>query len=290
MATEPNFNAVSPIALTADGTANGVLQVADTIGFYFGMQATLLNNASLQKTVYIKRVVNSTTLWVGASKGGIDHNVDVSAFTVATSSTIGADEQKKASVPMEARLLSTYETDPVDAWRTVPVDSYGNHYTNDNPFPVALEGSISISTVEVKGPNGNFIEPNADGSINVIVESVPSPNSTVISTYNAVSSVASGATTQIISYTVPPAMQAVLQRCPVSGTNVATYTLLINATTQDTLRTMFGADLTQEFNFTTGNDSGLILNAGDVVAIQVLHMRPYTGDFNARIQVLQIPA
>ena len=289
MATEPNFNAVSPVALTANGTANGVLQVADTAGFYFGMQATLLNNASLQKTVYIKRVVNSTTLWVGASKGGIDHNVDVSAFTVATSSTIGADEQKKASVPMEARLLSTYETDPVDAWRTVPVDSYGNHYTNDNPFPVALEGSISISTVEVKGPNGNFIEPNPSGSINVVVVSEPTAGNTVRNIYNEANSVVSGATTTLVQYTVPGGVtNSILERISVSGENIAKYTVFWNGTQIDTRRTFYGSSLSEYFEFTTGSSDGFSLSPGDVLTVKVLHMKPYVADFEGRIQVLEI--
>jgi hypothetical protein len=84
-------------------------------------------------------------------------------------------------------------------------------------------------------------------------------------------------------------MQAVLQKAPFSGENVARYDLLINGTKQETARTMFGGDFTGEFNFTTGNTSGYLLNAGDVVSIQVFNNRPSTASFEARIQVLQIP-
>jgi hypothetical protein len=52
---------------------------------------------------------------------------------------------------------------------------------------------------------------------------------------------------------------------------------------------MFGGDLTGEFNFTTGNDSGYLLSAGDVVSVQVYNSRPMAATFEARIQVLQIP-
>ena len=130
---------------------------------------------------------------------------------------------------------------------------------------------------------------NADGSINVVIENTPSSTSTVVSTYNEVLLIASGATVPIVTYTVPPATQAVLQKCPFSGENVARYDLLINGVKQDTARTMFGGDFTGEFNFTTGNDSGLILNAGDVVVVQVFNNRPLVASFEARIQVLQIP-
>lgn len=136
MANERQWDAVPPISLIADGTTEGVLKVVDTAGFFFGMQATLSNNTPSQLTVYIKRVVDKNTLWVGHTKGGMDHNVDVSTFTVSSGATIFAAMQNKSTVPNEARLLATYETDPIDAWRVRPVDPYGNGYTPTNPFPV----------------------------------------------------------------------------------------------------------------------------------------------------------
>lgn len=182
MATEPNFNAVPPVLLTANGTTTGILKVTDTIGFYFGMQSVLKNNASLTTTVYVKRVVDNTTLWVGPTKAGMDLNIDLSAFTLATASTIEAPEQKKQTVPMEARLLATYETDPVNAWRTKSVDPYGNPYTASNPMPVVMDGDITIGTVEVKGTNGNFLEPNDDGSVKT-VQLFNIPYDTITATY-----------------------------------------------------------------------------------------------------------
>jgi hypothetical protein len=151
MATERNYNAVPPVLLTADGSTDGILQVTDTAGFFIQMQATLVNNLGDSLTVYVKRVVSSAVLWVGPTKGGMDHNVDVSAFTVATSSSISAQEQLKPTVPMEARLLSTYANDPIDAWRTQSVDQYGNPYSTSNPVPVVGDISIvPVSYVDVK--------------------------------------------------------------------------------------------------------------------------------------------
>jgi len=151
MASERQFNAVPPVLLTADGSTEGVLQVVDTAGLYFGMSCQLQNNTSPSLTVYVKTVVDSTTMYVGPTRGGLDHNVDLSAFTVATASTISAQAQNKASVPNESRLLATYETDPVNAWRTVPVDSYGNHYTKTNPLPVTpfsqFFGSLTLGSL-----------------------------------------------------------------------------------------------------------------------------------------------
>jgi hypothetical protein len=146
MATERQWDAVGPILLTANGTTNGVLQVVDTAGFFFGMQCTL-QNISSQLTVYVKMVVDSTTMYVGASKGGLDHAIDLSAFTVISNSTIRAAAQNKSTVPMEGRLLATYETDPINAWRTSAVDSYGNKYTKSNPFPV--DATITVDSVQL---------------------------------------------------------------------------------------------------------------------------------------------
>lgn len=170
MANERQWDEVPPVLLTANGTTNGVLQVTDTASFYFGMQALLKNNTSVQLTVYVKTVVDKNTIYVGPNKGGLDHNIDLSAFTVASNATLSASAQNKSTVPMEARLLATYETDPVDAWRVKTVDAYGNGYTDTNPFPVAFEGSISIGTVGIIGPppDKNQLDVNSDGSINVV--------------------------------------------------------------------------------------------------------------------------
>ena len=169
MASERTWNAVPPVLLTADGTTTGLLQVADTIGLFYGMQATLKNNTT-QLTVYIGLVEDSTHVWVRLNKASQDYKVDLSAFTVASGSTLSAAAQNKSAVPMEARLNATYMTDPIDAWRTTSVDPYGNPYTDSNPLPVGFTGSISIGEVGIIGPSPdkNQMNVNADGSINTI--------------------------------------------------------------------------------------------------------------------------
>jgi len=290
MANERQWDAVPPVALTAPGTTNGILQVVDTAGFFFGMQATLQTLPPPNTlTVYIKTVVDKNTLYVGATKGGLDHNVDVSAF--GTTSTISAAAQNKSTVPMEGKMLATYETDPIDAWRVRPVDPYGNGYSDSNPLPVAFDGTVSIGDVHILGPSpaNNELVVNPDGSINVIVESAPSSTSVVVNTYNEIINLASGSTAFIASYTVPVGSEAVFQKAAFSGENVARYDLFINGVVQDTARTMFGGDLTGEFNFETGNDNGLVLTAGSTIKVQVYNSRPTSASFEARIQVLVIP-
>ena len=171
------------------------------------------------------------------------------------------------------------------------MDPYGNGYTDSNPLPVAFDGTVSIGDVHILGPSptNNELVVNPDGSINVIVESAPSTTSTVVNTYNEVINLAAGSTTFIVSYTVPIGTEAVFQRAAFSGENVARYDLFINSAIQDTARTMFGGDLTGEFNFETGNDNGLVLAAGSLIQVQVYNSRPTVASFEGRIQVLVIP-
>jgi hypothetical protein len=292
MGFERTLSPVSPILFTANGGTEGQITLVTTLGL-FVKQQVLLNATGLpQLNVQVKRVLSDTQILVGFPAFNINHRIDVSAYTVVLGANLSAVEQPKSVLPMEERIQASYIQEPSNSWRVTPVDSFGNSINSTNPLPVEFEGSISIGTVGIIGPapSDNQLIVNADGSINVIVENVPSPNSTVISTYNEVVMIASGATVTIVSYTVPVGMQAVLQRCPVSGENVARYDLMINSITQDTLRTMFGGDLTQMFDFTSGNDSGLLLAAGDIVSIQVYNNRPTIASFEARIQVLQLPA
>lgn len=169
MALEPLWSAVPPVLLTSDGSTNGVVIVTDTAGFYTKQRAILQAPLLPPLLIQIKRVVDQHTLWVGLVGPTMTHNIDVSAYTVAAGSFIFAEEQNKTTMPMEARMLATYETDPVDAWRIKAVDAYGNGYTDTNPLPVAFDGTVTIGEVTIVGPapDKNELNVNADGSINV---------------------------------------------------------------------------------------------------------------------------
>lgn len=289
MAFERKWAVVPPQAFTANGGQWGLVTVADTAGFRVKQSAYILSNNLPPLPVQVKVVLSPTQLVVGYIDNQIANwpKINLLPYLVANAAAIGAQEQDKNKIGVDDITKAVYEADPVVAIRTTGVDQYGDFYTSENPLPVEFEGAISIGAVEVKGTNGNFLEPNADGSINVVVESTSSIN-VVVNTYNQVVAVPSGATTQLVSYTVPIGKTGILQRSGVSGENIARYDILINGVIQDTIRTMFGGDLTQSFDFTDGIGFGLPLNSGDVVTVQVLHNRPYTGDFNARVQVLEM--
>lgn len=291
MAFEQKLAAVSPQAFTANGTSLGVVTIASTAGFYIKQSVVLQSNTLQQASFQVKNVLSTTQLILGPNNNNLNsspkNRSDLSIYTVVDGSAISAQEQDNFPIPGNDHYNTVFMPAPVMADRVIGVDPYGNFYTPENPVPVSIDGTIVVSTVEIKGsPSGDLLNVNADGSINVVVESSPSTTSTVVSVYDVISAVASNSTVQIVTYTIPVGKQAVLQRCPVSGDNIGKYTLLINGTPQDTLRTMFGSDLTGMFDFTSGNESGLLLGSGDQIIIEVFNPRPYPADFNGRIQVL----
>lgn len=294
MAFERKLAAVPPQAFTSDGTSVGVITIPSTAGYYI-KQGVILKSNTLQSAGFqVKNVLSPTQLILGPQDNSLNAPLkptDLSGYIVADAATIFAVEQNNFPIKPDDHYLSVYTPAPVSADRVIDVDPFGNPYGPNNPFPVSFDGTISIGEVTVVGtaPSHFPLEPNPDGSINVIVESTPSPNTAIVNTYNEMLLVASGATVNIVTYTVPVSKQAVFQKAAFSGENIARYDLFINGIVQDTARTMFGGDLTGEFSFTTGNDSGLILTTGNTISVQVFNVRPTTANFEARIQVLEIP-
>jgi hypothetical protein len=179
MAFEKAWDTVFPTLLTANGGAFGLVQVADTIGFYVKGLAQLTNNVGLTMVVQVNQVISSTEMIVGkpgsspsATAGGLANGsvVDVSAFTTATASTIGFAMQPKNKIKPDDIEQATYASDPQCAVRVIPVDPYGDLIGKDNPLPVSFDGTISIGEVEIKGPNGDILVVNPDGSINTDTE------------------------------------------------------------------------------------------------------------------------
>lgn len=292
MALEKRLLAIAPVLLTANGTSLGLVTVADTLNFK-DKQAVFLQSNTVAATAYqIKRVLSNTQFIVGPLDNNLNPNnyCNISQFLTSESATVGAPEQDKSALPKETdHYFAIYESSPVNADRIIPVDPYGNLIGQDNPLPVSFDGTISVGQVEIKGsPSGDLLNVNSDGSINVNVVETPITGQTVKSIYNQVLNVVSGVSTQLISYTVPAGYTAVLERISVSGENIARYDVLYNSDAFDTRRTMFGGDLTSDFDYTTGSSNGFTLNSGDNLIIQVLHNRPYTGTFNARLQILEI--
>ena len=285
---EKRLSAIAPKAFISNGTSDGIITLASALGFSVKQKVFLASNTITGMQFEVKKFLSPTQIVVGPVGTSIFTYSDVSAFLVSDSAQIYAAEQPRVMIDQKEFLRAVYAEEPIVAIRTFMVDDFGDPYNLNNPLPVALEGSISIGAVEVKGTNGNFLEPNTDGSINVNVVETPITGQNERSIYNEVLNVASGVETQITSYTVPVGKTSVLHRVVTSGENVARFNLYLNGSPIDVQRTYFGGNFNAQFEFTTGTNSGIILNASDVVSVKVLHTRPFVGSFEARIQVLEI--
>ena len=163
-------------------------------------------------------------------------------------------------------------------------ESTGRLRTDSLATVVNADIDVSLDATEdnvaIADPDGNFLNINPDGSINVIVDTSGS-GKTLLSFYSEVTNIVNGITTLVGSYVVGNGM--FLQKIEFSGTNIAEYELVINGSTRDKKRTYFGNSLNGVFDF---ND-GLQIPSGQTIEIYVIHNRPENGDFNARIQILQ---
>lgn len=289
MAIEKKLVAISATPFTSDGTQFGVVTIADTSGYTVKAYAAIVANGLPPLQVQIQLVFSSTQMVVGppGTKPERNNFIDISAYTVSALSQIAFPEQDKNKLKPEDITQAVYSADPVVAIKTIDVDPYGNFYGKDNPLPVAFDGTVSIGTVEVHGSNGNTIEPNADGSINTVVINGVASNKTLINEYNEVNSVPNSTLTNLVTYTVPLASTAILERVSISGENIATYQVSINGTVIDTRRTFWGT-LNEYFNFTSPDVFGTALNAGDVVLVTVIHFRPDLASFEGRLQIVQV--
>lgn len=165
----------------------------------------------------------------------------------------------------------------------------------DTGFTLQIEADGSINTnteidaadgdnIAIHDAQGHELNINPDGSVNVVL-TAGNPGD-LKSFYNEVTAAASILTT-VQTYTAPVGKTTFIQKIEVSGTNIAEYSILINAVIQDKKRTYFSGDLNLAFVFAeTG--TGYPLTVGDVVTVKVIHLRPTIGDFNSRIQVVEI--
>jgi hypothetical protein len=206
MAIENKWNEVPPQSFTADGSQFGQITLANTAGFFTKQSAYLTATGLPTLPVQIKRVLSPTTLIVGTINNaqiGSWPPLNISAYTVAADAAIGAQIQPTNNVAMDDIFKAVYQSDPTVALRVIFTDQYGNVYSDENPLPATFTGSISIGAVEVKGTNGNYIEPNPDGSLNVVVENEAATSPTI---YNVPVNIANMEVSQLL----PPNTQRFL--------------------------------------------------------------------------------
>jgi hypothetical protein len=111
------------------------------------------------------------------------------------------------------------------------------------------------------------------------VTNVPSATYTTKVVFNAITSVASGIETTIVSYTVPVGKKVLLHKSDMSGTNVSKFTMYLNGNPLSVQRVYY-----TEFNAKM-DFSGLYLTGGDILVLKVIHNMSSLGDFEANIQI-----
>lgn len=296
MAIEQKWPSVAPQLFTANGGAQGQITVADVRGFKVKQFVVIHSNTKPDIRVQIKRVVKKTgKITVGPpsdqnsqGKSNLKAITDLTGYTVADSAYLYAEEQDKVKVKPDDQDIATYEQEPTVARRVVNVDQYGDFYDEDNPMPIAFDGTVSVGNVTIQDDDGDELEINPDGSINVNIVSGTSSN-VVKHTYGEASAVAAGIETTIVTYVVPMGLtNALLQRVSVSGENVGRYRIFLNGTVIDTRRTYYGGEFNQYFEFSMGSGDGYLLAPGDIVVAKILHDRPFVANFQSRIQALEI--
>lgn len=298
MAYEKKLKAVPARLFTADGTNLGKLTVSNTRGFKVKQIVILESGTQGTLLLEVKRVESFTIMYVGPIGTKITDRSDVSAFTVADSSVVRADEQNRPNIPEQEIERITYEEEPTMARRVTLVDPVGDQYDINNPIPVQVDTTVNIGDVRITAqdndPNpGNIhssvrisdgfddLQINPDGSINVVIP--PGAGGIPVNEFSQISSVIANTLTTILTYTVPPLFSGTLFRIELGGNNIATYEIYINALIEARVRTWFSTSLTQVCEFSSGA-SGFKLDAGDIVEVKVIHDRPFLGDFEARLQ------
>ena len=169
-AIEKSWPAVAPQLLTADGTAQGVVTVANSAGFKVKQQIVVVATGLPSLTVKIMRFISPTQFYVGpitpTAGQGLTGRQNISAYTVAAGAYVYAETQPKVTIKPEDIWQAVYRQEPGTTIGVEIDDQWGNPINAENPLPVAFSGSISIGSVEIVDGD-NTLNVNPDGSINV---------------------------------------------------------------------------------------------------------------------------
>jgi hypothetical protein len=160
MFIEKKRKSVSPRLFTANGTADGLVTVADARDFFVKQKVHIKSNTLPNpKQLEIKRFVTNNSFKVGPIGDNIRAITDISAYLVADSATISADEQDRPGIKPDEIQRATYAEEPIVAKRVIMVDEFGNYYNSTNPLPInaAFSGSLSVNLDAFDNPNPDSV-------------------------------------------------------------------------------------------------------------------------------------
>lgn len=286
MALEKRWTLVPPRPLVSNGSVDGGISVATSIGFFVKQLVILSSGTQPAIQFQVKRVVGNV-VYVGDPNKDIFQRSDVSAYLVSSAAAISALEQLRATIPPDDATRAVFQEEPVVALRTIQIDSYGVPFGSpENPIAVDLQGgSIELGDVGIKDSDGDELQVNPDGSLNVNVVS-GTLSAKVKFAYNEVTSVAMGVPTTIVTYVAAVGKITYLQLLHLAGTNKGTFEVKINGVVVDKSYTYY---LTFETSFDfAGSAQGFLLDEGDIVSCVVTHSSLDVADFSGRIQVVEV--
>jgi len=148
--TEKRYLAIAPTALTANGTAAGVIEVASTYCFKVG-QIVLFIGGGNRQLAKVKRVISETQLIViGVDKSVVTSDkLDMSAFLIGH--TISLSEDKRPVITIDEIQRAVYAEEPTVALRSHLVDWLGRSYDTSNPMPISgLSDALAGPSVQGK--------------------------------------------------------------------------------------------------------------------------------------------
>lgn len=152
-----------------------------------------------------------------------------------------------------------------------------------------IEVIIDQSTDSIRlGDGTNLITGTTYGSKTGLDVNIITPNVSTINKFNSINSVVANNETTIVSHTAIAGKQTFLQKISASGQNIAEYTIKKNSVPIERKRSYFGGSLNIEIDFEGILNKGELLVPGDIIEVTVLHLRPETANFDARLQLIEI--
>jgi hypothetical protein len=133
MAIEQKWPAVAPQLFTANGSQHGVIKVESAAGFKVKQKVVVSAVGQDILQLQVKRVIGPDTIIVGPApnaqtqnKNSLTMYADLTAYTVAASAHIYAEEQDKAKLKPDDILQAVYRQEPGTTIGVEIDDQYGN--------------------------------------------------------------------------------------------------------------------------------------------------------------------
>lgn len=240
---EKKWPTVPPRLFTADGTNQGIINLATTAGFKVKQKVVLKATSLPDLELQVKRVNSPTQLKVGPiqpTQGNWYAGTDVSAYTLALGAFMYAVEQDRVHIKPDDIFQAIYDQEPTVAIRSVIVDQFGNYFDSvigiDGLNRLAVDAEVTVSGVTVnldaftKVPPDNAIAVGTeDGTKNGIKHAIkidPNGNLNVIDMGKLVPEIFDDVdvTNSVIAGETVPTLLQYFTGGP-SGTLVATLTV-----------------------------------------------------------------